>query len=482
MFSGTGKPVRSAAWRISLWGTLAFACGTLVLFAFLHRFVANDIQRRTDAWLTGEVGTLRDVAARTPKDRLYTRVVGEIAELASREIPDKPGSSTGRNDSVFFLQTNADGSVALWAGDGNGTPYLDAMRTSRIADDTPFDLQLKGVRVPFRVAGMSMPDGSRIYLGASERDELHVLRNLRVRFLLLGVLNVLLGFAIIFYSTRRMLGDVREITQAAANIGESDLARRVPTSGWNDEVDQLAQTLNGMLARIERSVYQLQTITNSVAHDLRSPLTAIRAKLEISLTRGVGADPAIYSAIEEIDRLTEMLTQSLDVAEAEANALRLDRAAIDLDEMLRMMVDLYEPCMAEKGLSLQLRSAGPVEVWADAALLHRMVANLFDNEMKHLSASSTVVVTLSGLDGVATMVVEDDGPGFSDEIEGRLFQARVKGRSSKGYGLGLAFVDAVAGAHGGGVTAANREQGGARLRIELPLLVRGAPRRVLAAA
>ena len=86
MSSATGKGrMRSAAWRISLWGTLAFACGTMFVFMFLHRFVANDIQRRSDAWLTGEVGTLSDVAGRTPKDRLYSRVVGEVAELASRE-------------------------------------------------------------------------------------------------------------------------------------------------------------------------------------------------------------------------------------------------------------------------------------------------------------------------------------------------------------------------------------------------------------
>jgi hypothetical protein len=79
--------MRSAAWRISLWASLAFAIGTMLVFAMLHRFVADDIQRRSDAWLSGEVGVLGDVAARTPKDRLYSRVVGEVAELASREDP-----------------------------------------------------------------------------------------------------------------------------------------------------------------------------------------------------------------------------------------------------------------------------------------------------------------------------------------------------------------------------------------------------------
>src|ERR1039458_5029485 len=123
------KPgMRSAAWRISLWATLAFACGTIVVFVFLHRFVANDIQRRSDAWLSGEVEVLGDVAERTPKDALYDRVVGEVAELAGKEVPNRDLSETSSNDSVFFLQTGGDGSLKLWVGAGSGEPNLKAIQ------------------------------------------------------------------------------------------------------------------------------------------------------------------------------------------------------------------------------------------------------------------------------------------------------------------------------------------------------------------
>src|ERR1035441_2248569 len=112
MSSKTTNPVmRSAAWRISLWATLAFAIGTMLVFVMLHRFVANDIQQRSDAWLSGEVEVLGDVAERTPKDSLYQTVVGEIAELASKEVPNKLRSESNSNDSVFFLQTGADGAL-----------------------------------------------------------------------------------------------------------------------------------------------------------------------------------------------------------------------------------------------------------------------------------------------------------------------------------------------------------------------------------
>jgi signal transduction histidine kinase len=471
MSSKTANPVmHSAAWRISLWATLAFAIGTMIAFAMLHRFVANDIQRRSDAWLSGEVEVLGDVAARTPKDRLYRRVVGEVAELASKEVPNKLRSDGDANDSVFFLQVGEDGALKLWVGAGDGTPNLAAIRESKVIPGVPSDLRVKGFKKPYRVVSLRIEDGSQIYLGLSERDEMRVLKNLRVRFLSLWALIVLFGFAIVFYATRRMLGYVREITEAASRIGQSDLSTRVPTNKRNDEIGHLALTLNRMLDRIESSVHQLHTITDSLAHDLRSPLTAIRGKLEIALSSDVRVEQSepIVSAIDELDRLTEFLNTSLDVAEAKADALKLSRTEVDLDHLVRSMIDLYEPCMSEKGLRVQMRSAGSVTVLADAALLHRVIANLLDNELKHLPASCSVWINLGASGNTATLTVQDDGPGFAPEIVSHMFEQRVKGRDSKGHGLGLAFVEAVVRAHGGTVTGANRPEGGAQLSITWP--------------
>ncbi len=472
MFSRTAKPVlRSAAWRISLWATLAFACGTLLVFVFLHRFVAGDIQRRSDAWLSGEVEVLGDVAEHTPKDALYDRVVGEVAELAGREVPDKLRSEGSANNSVFFLQTSDSGSLKLWVGAGNAQETLKAIQQSRMLPDQPADLRVSGYGVPFRVVSIRVDDGSSIYLGLSERDELRVLNNLRLRFFLLWMLIVLLGFAIVFFTTRRMLSHVRRITEAASKIGHSGLNARVPTTQKNDEVAQLALTLNRMLDRIESSMHQLHTITDSLAHDLRSPLTAIRGKLEMSLSAFLRVEQAepIVSAIDELDRLTDFLNKSLDVAEANADALRLNRVPVDLDELLRIMIDLYEPSMSEKGLQIRLHSDGPLTIEADAALIHRMIANLFDNELKHLPSACTVNLWLR-VDGDAALLrLEDDGRGFDAEVCLHLFERRVKGKESNGHGLGLAFVDAVARAHGGAVAASNRKDGGARISVTLPL-------------
>lgn len=464
--------LRSAAWRISLWATVAFAFGTMLVFVFLHEFVANDIRQRSDAWLAGEVEVLGDVAERTPKDALYDRVVKEVAELAAKEVPNKIRSSSTLNDSVFFLQTSDEGSLRLWVGAGNGEAALAAVQKTKILPDLPRDVQVTGFSIPFRVASTRVDDGSRIYLGLSERDELQLLRNLSLRFLLLWLSIVILGFVIVFYSTRRTLGHVRRITEAASRIGQSDLSSRVPTTPRNDEVAQLALTLNRMLDRIENAMHQLHTITDSLAHDLRSPLTAIRAKLELSLSAGSSNEhlEPVASAVDELDRLTDFLNKSLDVAEAKADALRLRRREIDLEELLRAMIELYEPCMSDKGLGIRLISSGPAKISADAELIHRMVANLLDNELKHLPASRTIAIHLSTDANDASLMFEDDGPGFASEVSLHMFERRVKGSNSNGHGLGLAFVEAVARAHGGTVTASNRREGGARLLIRIPLL------------
>jgi signal transduction histidine kinase len=470
MFSDK-RPIRSAAWRISLWATLAFAIGSTVVFVFLHNFMAEDIQRRSDAWLSGEVETLGDVAEHTPKDALYDRVVGEVAELASREVPNRIATQSGPESEVFFLQADADGALKLWVGQGDGDAYLKSIRTIKLAPDRPADLHVAGNATPFRVASIRIGDGSQIYLGLSERDELRVLWNLRQRFMVLWLLNVLLGFGTVYLATSRMLKHVRKITDAASRIGHSDITARVPTNMRNDEVSRLAETLNHMLDRIESSMHQLHTITDSLAHDLRSPLTAIRGKLEMSLSSAADGEQSdqIVSAIEELDRLTDFLNKSLDVAEARADALRLTRSSIDLGELLRVMIDLYEPSMSERGLHVSLRVSESARIDGDEALIHRMVANLLDNELKHPTQNCSLNIDLRCEDGNAVLTLEDNGPGFDAEVLKQLFERRVKGKGSDGHGLGLAFVDAVARAHGGVVTASNRDGGGARITVTLPL-------------
>ena len=462
---------RTAAWRISAWSTLIFALGAIIAIFFLHRFVSHEIQRRSDAWLLGEVEVLGDVAERTPKGILYDRIVDEVAELASKEVPSESENTVNPNQAVFFLQLGSDNSLKLWVGSGESAPYLTAIRAAGIVPGTPMDVSINHDPQPFRIVALNTDTGDRIYLGLSELNDRLVLRRMRIYFFVICAGIVLLGFGLVFLTTRRTLERVQRITETAARIGQKDLKSRVPEVRGNDEIAQLARTVNGMLDRIEKSVNQLHTITDSLAHDLRSPMTAIRGKLEMALLadhEGLWSEP-IASAVEEIDRLSDMLTKSLDVVEANADALRLRRESLDLDELLRTMIDLYEPSLAERGLGIELSSAGPLTISADPGLVHRMLANLLDNAGKHLSFGCTTSIRLYSEDGYAHLVVEDDGPGFPPETLRCLFEKFAKGPKSTGTGLGLAFVEAVVRAHDGNIQAANLASGGASLMIQMPI-------------
>jgi signal transduction histidine kinase len=471
MSYATNRPrVKTAAWRISLWGTAAFAAGTIILFVFLHQFVAHEIQRRADSWLTGEVGTLGDVAEKTPQGVLYDRIVSEVAELATKEVPHEREPAQDPSKSVFFLQTDSTGHLKLWVGEQNRAQVLQAILAKHIIPDHPVDIHIPDVISDFRVASDRMDNGDVIYLGLSGRDESQTLDTLRLYFFIICVGIVLLGFLIIFFTTKRMLGYVQRITETAARIGHDDLRSRVPEVQGADEVAQLAFTLNRMLDRVENTVHQLHTITDSLAHDMRSPITAIRGRLEAALLRtdeDGWAEP-VASAIDELDRLCEFLTKSLDVAEAGADALRLQKEPMALDELLRTMAHLYEPSMAERGLTLTLRSTSQVIVDADPSLIHRMMMNLFDNELKHLQPGCTVLIRMEAENNYCNIVLEDDGPGFPSEVASRIFEKYAKGSQSGGTGLGLAFVEAVVRAHEGTIEAFNLPTRGIQIRIQLP--------------
>ncbi len=475
MFSRTvSKPVEggsgTAAWRISLWSGLAFAVGTAIAFWFLQNFLAHDIQSRGDRWLTGELAVLADVAQRTPANQLHDAVMDEVAELAGREAPHDDSSPQPSTSAVFFLQTTPDGKLKLHTGLNEADAGAVLHRTEPAAGG-PADVQIPAFRVPFRIAAARLSNGDRIYLGLSTRYERKVIHRLRRRFAVLWTAIIALGTVIVFFSTRRMLYRVQVITQTAASVGRRNLSSRVPTLPRNDEIARLSLTLNRMLDRIESSVQQLHTMSDALAHDLRSPITSLRGKLELALMSAhpEDRDEAIVHCIEELDRISSLLDTSLDVSLASADALRLRKQQIDLEKTLRSLVELYEPSFAHAGLKLHFHAAGPLAIEADTALIQRTLANLLDNEYKHLAPGHTVDITLNTAGDQATILIEDDGPGFPEDLLPLIFERYTKSPQSQGHGLGLAFVSAVIRSHDGTVVAANRPEGGASLAIQIPL-------------
>jgi signal transduction histidine kinase len=474
MFSRLPKNLRAtAAWRISIWTTLAFALGTAVAFSIVYFLVAQGIRERSDTWLSGEAEVLARVSADTPRDHLYKRIVGEVAELATQEVPDERNARGERLNSVFFLATDPNNREGpLWVGPSSKDAFVTAIQRAKLVPGVPHSIGVEGWRQTFRVV-VQVQNGRTVYLGLSDRGAKHLLHTLARRFLMVWVGMFLLGFVISYWSGRRTLLRVERITEAVARIGTEELEERLPEPVNSDEISRLAKTFNHMLDRLQSSVNQLRTVTGGIAHDLKSPVTLIRGTLESALCNEGDEKwrDSVGEAIEDLDKLLQLLNTTLDLAEAAAGALHMDRNPVDFSEVVRQLVDIYQPAMAERHHEVTSDIEGHVVVDADLPLLNRVVSNLLENELTHLPVGCQVSIRLHSNQGSAELVIEDNGPGFPLEIGSRAFERFVKGKHSPGHGLGLAFVDAVVHAHGGPARISDRAGGGAVITLSLPVNV-----------
>jgi signal transduction histidine kinase len=457
----------TAAWRMAGWPTVVFAIGSAIAFAIVYLLIARDIRERSDEWLSGEAETLADLSANTPRDSLNKRLVEEVAELATHEVA--PAGQGRQQNTVFFLHSDPNSSP-IWVGPQPNKKFLEAIKNANLVPGVPASVRVAGWPKSFRVVYHRRADGGSVYLGFSDVAGSKMLSRLTISCVLAWASTVLLGFAIAWIVANRTLKRVVRITKTVSEIGTDDLSARIPQGSSSDEIAQLSHTFNRMLDRIQASVHQLHVLTDSVAHDLKSPVTSIRGSLEVALSYDENGRwrEQVAEAVEGLDRLSQMLNTALDLAEADAGALRLQKEPIDLAELVRQLLDLYQPAMdvGRHNVSARLE---PLTVYADPSLLHRAIANLLDNEVAHLPMDRRINLSLRPKGSDALLTIEDDGPGFPRALREHAFERFVKGEHSTGHGLGLAFVQAVAEAHGGSVKVGDRPGGGAVIVFCLPL-------------
>ena len=393
-----------------------------------------------------------------------------------QEVPHERGSRGEQLNGVFFLRVNQ-GEDLLFVGPGSKDLFWRAIKEAHLEVGVPRSIRVEGWQPAFRVVMQVHEGGSPTYLGLSERGARHVLHALTYRFLWGWTGTVLLGFLISYLSTRRTLRRVERITETVARIGSERLDERLPEPVGYDEISRLAKTFNHMLERIQASVEQLRAVTDAVAHDLKSPVTSIRGTLESALSAASGDEwrDSVGQAIEGLDRVSTLLNTTLDVAEAKAGALPMKRVTLDLPAVVTQLFHLYLPAMADRRHEVTTDLQSGIVVEADLGLINRTLSNLLDNELVHLPPGCQINIRLESHQGYAELVIEDNGPGFPPEIGGRIFERFVKGKHSPGHGLGLAFVDAVAQAHGGAVKISDHPGGGARVSLLLPLSTKTLP-------
>src|SRR5208282_649951 len=268
-----------------------------------------------------------------------------------------------------------------------------------------------------------------------------------------GLIALGLGIAGGVIMTRNMLRRVEAVAKTTEQIIRGDFAQRVPLSGSGDEFDQLGSNLNVMLDQIERLMAGMRQVTDNIAHDLRTPLSRLRARLEVTLLEKPDTGryaQALRETISEADQLLGTFNALLSIAEAEAGSRRDAATVVDLSEIARAVAELYEPVAEEKGLVLSFDAPQPVNVRGDRHLLSQAIANLLDNALKYTPAG-TVALKVGRADQTARVEVADSGPGIPADRREAVFDrfVRLEGsRSTPGNGLGLSLVRAVARLHG----------------------------------
>jgi heavy metal sensor kinase len=277
---------------------------------------------------------------------------------------------------------------------------------------------------------------------------------------------------------RRSLRPVAQMTTTAQRIGATSLTDRLPRSGTGDELDVLAQTLNGMLDRIEQQVRRLQQFTADAAHELRSPLAALRGSAEVALMRNRSAEElaqVVAESIEHYDRLARIADDLLLLARADAGDPIVRKERLRLDQAVEDVVDLYAPVAAERQLELAYTERAEIWLEADGTRVRQLVGNLIDNAIKFAEPRGRITVSVGQNGSEARITVTDTGIGIPPEQLDRIFdrfyrvdRARSPG-GQRGAGLGLAICRSIAEAHGGGITLASLPGRGTTATVILPL-------------
>jgi two-component system OmpR family sensor kinase len=365
----------------------------------------------------------------------------------------------------------------LKASSGSLAPSLSAAELRMIRGPEFVSLAAVRGRPALRAFVLPTTEGQRLFVvvGSSMAEVSHTLASLRLLLVVAGPAALALACLAAWLLAGAALRPVERMCQEAAAISVSELGRRLPVPGANDEVARLGRTLNSLLDRLQGAIDREQRLLDDASHELRTPLSILKAELDLALSQARQPEElaaALLSASEETDRLARLAEDLLVLSRARAAGLRIYRMSTCLRELLDRACVGHEARASDRGARIEC-VAPAVEVLVDPMRLRQALDNLLDNAIRHGPQVGGLIRVEAAVSGeVATVVMENSGAGFANDLLPRAFEAFVRGdgdvTSQPGAGLGLAIVRAVAQAHGGTVTATN-VPGGARLTMTLAL-------------
>jgi len=428
----------SSTFRLALLYVLLFSASVLLLFGYIYWSTAAYMTGQTDDTIKAEIAGLAE---------RYD--IGGLRGLRAL-IAERVGRQSPTGASLYLL---TDRRFEPIVGNLNGWP-------SAVVDTSGW--------MNFRIGDYAMPRdnvhrararpfvlrGEFHLLVGRDVQELADIQQLIVRALIWGTaITVLLALAGGMLTSRSVSARLETINQTCRDIMSGDLSRRIATRASGDEFDDLADNVNNMLNRIESLMEGVSRVSDNIAHDLRTPLSRLKGRLESAkLDLDNHRDPGnvVDDALSETDRLLATFNALLRIARIESEQRRAEFAEVQLPRVLEDVIELYQPLAEEKNQTLTASIEPNISIAGDRDLLFQAFANVLDNAVKYTPERGSIQVTLSRADLKIEVTIADSGPGIPEAYRERALQRFFRmehSRTTAGNGLGLSLVDAVVNVH-----------------------------------
>jgi heavy metal sensor kinase len=447
--------------KLTLWTTLVLAVSLGAGFAWVHHGLRRVLEARNDAFLARTAAELVECVT--------DRGAGGESDLEAairREV-----SAHEPEGLIVVVRGPGRLSVAPWTAAALGL----ADRPLPVA--TPRTIELAGaghlyraLAAPSRVAGLSLELGISLAetdatLAAFDRS----VAGGAVAFLAIAVLGGM-------FLSRQALRPVAESIRSARRLDPEHISERLPLTGAGDELDELAETINRLLDRLAAYHAQIIRFTADASHELRSPLGAMRAAIEVALQRPRESEEyrkTLAALGEQCEHLTSLVNGLLLLARADAGELVIKREPVDLASVAGEVVEMFDPLADEGGVHLAAEAASPVTIAGDPSRIRQLVTNLVDNAIRFTEPGGSVTLNVEGIAHQATLRVTDTGIGIPAEHLPHIFERFHQvdpARASGGWGLGLSICRWIVKAHGGTIEARSVAGEGTAITVALPMV------------
>jgi signal transduction histidine kinase len=437
---------------------VVFGLSVSGVLGFVYWSTVSVIEAQSDATIEAEITGL--------EEQYRERGPFGLMEIISARSADET-----RRRGIYLLTDPAlnplAGNLSRWPDEARGDPRWVDFHIQP-AKSTGGPTQYARART-FRLQG-----GFHLLVGRDLTERTEFRKTIKDALIWALGITLLLGVGGGLLLSRQYLHRLDAFNEGSRAILRGDISQRMPETGSGDEFDRLAQNLNEMLDQISRLVDGMRGVADNIAHDLRSPISRLRSRLELTLMDP--PDAARYRAtlektIEEADAILETFNALLAIALAESGALRENFERLDLAALARDAAELYDAAAEELGQTLVLETDGAPAAMGDRNLLSQALANLLDNALKHTPAGGRIVLAAqTGPDGRPEITVSDTGPGIPAEARSRVLERFTRldsSRSTKGSGLGLSLVAATARLHDAELLLEDNDPG-LRVRLRLP--------------